>query len=86
MDRAPAEGPEIDFTRDKGMGVFLGFRPTAGYRVEIVSVESQPDRIVARYRETAPAPGARTAQVVTLPYVFKVIPQSPLPVVFEKAR
>src|ERR1700759_4105556 len=59
------EMPAIDFSRDMGVGVFLGSRNSAGYSVEIVGVEKERNGVVVRYRETAPGRTAITAQIIT---------------------
>ncbi len=62
------------------LAVVLGSRPTAGYLVEITDVRVEGGRIVARYRETAPAEGTMVAQVLTAPYTVRLVPLSALPV------
>jgi hypothetical protein len=60
--------PPMDFGKKMIVGVFLGSRPTAGYRVDIVEVASQGDAVVVRYTERKPAPGRMVAQIVTAPF------------------
>jgi len=82
---APARPlPEIDFGREMVVGVFLGSRNSAGYAVEIVSVEAQPGAVVVRYHETAPARAAITAQIITSPYHLAAVPKTEGAVRFEK--
>ena len=38
----------VDFTKEMVVGVFLGSRPTAGYSVEIVGTQEQPDEASVR--------------------------------------
>jgi hypothetical protein len=78
--------PAVDFTHDMVVGVFLGSRSTAGYSVEIVGVESQPEGLVVRYRETAPARSAITAQIITSPYHLVAVPKQAGAVRFEKVE
>lgn len=70
-----------------GFGVFAGVRDTAGYDVEIVSVErirmtSLPDRLRASYRIRRPASDATVAQVLTSPWAIRIDRIDPAPVAF----
>lgn len=83
-----------------GIGVFLGMRQTAGYGVAIENIAEQvtTDRqfieqglpssreLVVSYGERAPAPGAMTAQVLTSPYVIRIIRRDDSQVRFVQAR
>jgi hypothetical protein len=77
--------PDVDFSREMVVGVFLGSRPTAGFAVEIVGYREVGDAVVVQYRETAPAPDAITAQVIVSPYHLVAIPKRTGNVTFEKA-
>ena len=68
-----------------GLAVFLGARPTAGYRVEISEVLQSPADVTAVYREMTPAPDAVTSQVLTAPYAITLVPLSQLPVHYDNA-
>ncbi len=76
--------PAVDFSREMVAGVFLGSRPTAGYDIEIVGVREAPDGLVVQYRETTPARGAMTAQVLVMPYHIVALPARAGTVRFEK--
>jgi hypothetical protein len=76
--------PVIDFTREMVIGVFLGTRNSAGYGVEIVGVQKDGAGAVVKYRETSPARGMMTAQVITSPYHLVVVPKTEGAVRFEK--
>jgi hypothetical protein len=80
-DRQP---PAVDFSQNMVVAVFLGSRPTAGYRVEIVGTKEVNGALVVEYRQTQPPPGAITAQVITTPYVIVTMPQRAGDVKFEK--
>jgi hypothetical protein len=60
--------PAVDLTRSIVIGVFLGTRPTAGYTVEIVRIETRDTDLVVTYREQGPAPGDMVAQMLTAPF------------------
>jgi hypothetical protein len=74
----------VDFTKEMVVGVFLGSRPTAGYSVEIVGTQEQPDGLVVRYREGSPARDMMTAQVITSPYHLVAVPKQSGEVRFER--
>ena len=76
--------PAIDFNRDMALAVFMGSRPTGGYTTEIVSVDAHDGKIAVGYRETAPAPGTITVQVLTSPFHIVTVPKQAGAVTFEK--
>jgi hypothetical protein len=76
--------PAVDLAREMVVGVFLGTRPTAGYGVEVVGVEVRDGAVVVRYRESRPAPGSLTAQVLTAPFHVVALPQRPGEIRFER--
>ena len=67
--------PNVDFSRDVVVAVFMGTRPTAGFSVEIVGVRQEGQALVVSYKETRPAPDALTAQVLTSPYHIVAVPR-----------
>ncbi len=83
-----------------GIGVFLGMRQTAGYSVAIEGVTEQVTtdqrfiqqglpasrEVVISYGERAPAPGAMSAQVLTSPYVIRIVPRMDWPTRFVQTR
>lgn len=60
--------PAVDFGTKMVVGVFLGSRPTAGYKVEIVEILRTADGLVVTYAERKPAPDRMVAQIVTAPF------------------
>ena len=77
--------PKVDFAREMIVGVFLGSKPTAGYRVEITSVRSSGDGVVVGYRETQPGGDSIVAEVLTSPYHLVAVPAQTGTVRFEKS-
>ena len=67
--------PAVDFSREMVVAVFMGTRPNAGYSVEVVSALEKGGALIVRYRETAPSPGAVTAQILTFPYHIVAFPK-----------
>jgi hypothetical protein len=70
------EAPAVDWEKNMLVCVALGERPTAGYRVEIESIEREKNRVIVTAHETKPAPDAILPQVITHPYVMAVTPRS----------
>lgn len=60
--------PTVDFGKKMVVGVFLGSRPTAGYRVEIAEIVCDGSALVARYTEKKPPADRMVAQVLTAPF------------------
>jgi hypothetical protein len=60
--------PAVDFTKAMVVGVFLGSRNTAGYRVTITAIEREESNAVVTYREERPGAGDLLAQVITFPH------------------
>ena len=86
-EHAPARPlPDVDFSREIVVGVFLGTRSSAGFTVEIVGYHEEGGRIVVEYRETTPSRGAITAQVIVSPYHLVALPKRTGAVTFEKLK
>jgi hypothetical protein len=68
--------PEVDFSREMVIAVFAGSRATAGFGIEIVSVQEESGGLVVRFREKRPRRGAVTAQVITSPFEIIAVPRS----------
>jgi hypothetical protein len=67
--------PNVDFSREVVVAVFMGTRPTAGFSVEIVGVRQEGQALIVSYKETRPAPDALTAQVLTSPFHIVAVPR-----------
>ena len=76
--------PDVDFSSNMVVGIFLGSRPTAGYGVEIVSAQPEGGALVVKYKETRPGRGTMTAQVLTSPSHLVAVPKFDGTVRFEK--
>lgn len=76
--------PQVDFSKEMVVAVFLGSRPTAGYTVRIVGTEMRDGALVVRYSEGRPPAGMMTAQVLTSPYAIAAVPKFAGDVKFEK--
>ena len=60
--------PAVDFTKSMVIGVFLGFRNSAGFRVTITGIERTGATVAVTYREARPRAGEMLAQVLTFPH------------------
>jgi hypothetical protein len=83
-----------------GIGAFVGMRQTAGYSVAIENIAQQvitdqrlvdqglpsSREMVISFGERIPAPGSMTAQMLTSPYVIRIIPRDDSPVRFVQTR
>ncbi len=78
--------PKVDFPREMVVGVFLGSRPTAGFAVDIVGTREEQGVLFVRYRETRPARGLVTAQVITSAYHIVALPARAGDVKFERVQ
>jgi hypothetical protein len=81
-DREP---PAVDFSKDMVVAVFLGSRPTAGFRVEIVGIREEKGKTIVQYREARPPSGAITAQVITAPFHIVTVAATTGEIAFEKS-
>lgn len=73
-----------DFTREIVVGVFAGQQLTAGYQVEIVSVDRQPAELVVSYQIKRPPADALVGQMLTQPFHLVRLPRLGLPVRFNR--
>jgi hypothetical protein len=79
--------PNIDFSREMLVAVFMGSRPNAGFSTAIVSTTAAAGVLMVRYSETKPSPGAVAAQILTFPYHIVAIPKADVKDVrFEKVQ
>jgi hypothetical protein len=76
--------PKVDFAREMVVAVFLGTRPTAGFAIDIVGTKEDAGALVVQYRETRPAKGLLTAQVLTSAYAIVALPRHEGAVKFER--
>lgn len=60
--------PAVDFGGSMVVAVFLGTRPSAGYSVEITSIEKRDADLVVTYKEGRPSANEMVAQVLTAPF------------------
>ncbi len=78
--------PSVAFDQTMMVGVFVGNRPTAGYRVEVIGVRRDGDALVVSWREVAPDSGGVANQTVTTPFALAAVTRHDGPVKFEKVE
>lgn len=78
--RVPAALPDDTVA----VGMFLGQRRTAGYRIEIVSAARSGADFAIVYRERRPMGPA--AMVITYPYLIRLFPDPGVEITVEKRR
>lgn len=79
---AGTSAPQVDFSAVQVLGVFLGSRSSACYRVTITRITRSASRLTVRFRETRPAAGDTCATVVVTPAHLVATARSSLPVSF----
>ena len=76
--------PVLDLSTNMVAAVFLGMRPTAGFRVEIVGARRESDALVVEYVERQPGAKTLVGQVLTSPFHIVTLPRFNGPVRFRK--
>jgi hypothetical protein len=74
--------PQVDFTKDMVVGVFIGNRPTGIYATTIAAIGRLDDRVRVQRVDTVPSAGAVCTQAFVSPAQLVVVPRSDLPVEF----
>jgi hypothetical protein len=75
--------PDVDFTRNMVIGIFVGSRPADKFSVQITNVRTVSNMLVVDYQERTPPTGTLEVGVTAYPYALKVIPKSNLRVKFN---
>jgi hypothetical protein len=80
--------PAVDFSKEMVVAVFMGSRPNAGFSTAITSAIATPSgTLLVHYKETMPAAGAVSAQILTFPYHIVAINKADVKdVKFEKDK
>ena len=84
---APSQPPPaVDFRTTMVAAVFMGTRPTAGYRVRVTRARADAGALVVEYMETEPPRDAIAAQMLTAPFHIVAIPKRDGDVRFQKTE
>jgi len=70
--------PAVDFSKEMVVAVFMGSRPNAGFSTTITEATVANGALLVRYKETAPASVAVSAQILTFPYHVVAISKAPV--------
>ncbi len=76
--------PEIDFSKQMLVAVFLGRRMTGGFSIQIESVVEHENKVVVHVLESSPAKNCIVTQALTSPYHMVVFERVDKPVVFQE--
>src|SRR5688500_14003106 len=75
--------PAVDFAKELVAAIFLGTRPTGGYRVEITAARREGQSLVLDYLERRPGADAIVSQALTSPFHIVRLPKHDGPVTFR---
>lgn len=78
--------PAVDFATTRVAAVFVGPRPTAGYRARLIGIAAEPTRYLVRYYEEGPGPGESVAEGETAPFLLVSVPADEKAIRWEKKR
>lgn len=78
--------PAVDFEKTRVAAVFVGPRPTAGYRARLIGVEAELTRYLVRWYEEGPAADEAVADGATAPFLLVAIPKDEKAVRWDKIR
>ena len=76
--------PKVDFSRRTVVAVFLGSRPSAGYRVAVSGTRVDGKTLIVTWREIEPPGDSLLAQVITSPAHLVSIPKFDGEIKFER--
>ena len=84
---APMEKmPDVDFSKNMIVGIFLGTKPSGGHDVEIVGVRTQDKDLIVEYVQKQPGRGTMAAQMLTAPYHLVSVAKHPGTVRFVEVK
>lgn len=78
--------PEIDFTKQAIIGVFLGEKPTGGYSVVIDKITLENNTAHVYFTTILPGKNCRLTQALTSPYTIVTAPKNFTSTVFHESR
>lgn len=78
--------PAVDFAKTRIAAVFVGPRPTAGYRARLIGIAVEKERYLVRYYEEGPGPGEAVAEGETAPFLLVSVPADERAIRWEKKR
>jgi len=82
IEEEPPVSLRFDDSIDMAVAIFLGNRPTGGYRIVLLSVKEEAGVYVVNYMESEP--GGFVTQALTTPYMITLLPKTDMKVTFKK--
>jgi hypothetical protein len=74
--------PDVNFSNQMLIGVFLGEFPNGGSSIAVKSVDMYDDVVIMNIEELTPGPTCVTTDVITQPYQIVRIPKVSVPIRF----
>lgn len=78
--------PAVDFEKNRIAAVFVGPRPTAGYRARLIGVKVEPTRYLVHWFEEGPGPDETVPDGATAPFLLVSVPNDERAIRWEKKR
>ena len=78
--------PQVDFSTESVVAIFLGSRPTAGYSAHFIRAGIREKVLTLEWGERRPEADSIRAQVLTSPALFAVIPKFDGEIKFQKVN
>lgn len=78
--------PLVDFEKTRVVAVFLGPRPSSGYRARLIGIVAEPTRYLVRWLEDGPGRGEAVEEGETAPFLLICVPKDRRAIRCEKAR
>jgi len=78
--------PAVDFAKTRIAAVFLGARPTSGYRARLIGIAVEKERYLVRWYEEGPGEGEAVVEGATAPFLLVSTPKDERAIRWEKTR
>ena len=78
--------PAVDFAKTRVAAMFVGPRPTSGYRARLIGIVVEPTRYLVRWFEEGPGEGESVADGATAPFLLVSVPKDERAIRWEKTR
>lgn len=78
--------PAVDFAKIRIAAVFVGPRPTSGYRARLIRIEEEPTRYLLRWYEEGPGQDEAVADGATAPFLLVSVPRDERAIRWDKVR
>jgi hypothetical protein len=78
--------PAVDFATTRVAAVFVGPRPTSGFRARMIEIAVEKERYLLRWYEEGPAPDETVADGATAPFLLVSVPKDDRAIRWDKVR